>query len=71
MAFREVPVFEVREMLRLWLMGHGLRKIASLVRCDRKTVTRVVDIAKGLGLVAGDDVARLTDEFGLSSCFRG
>lgn len=63
MAFREVPVFEVREMLRLWLLGHGLRKIASLVRCDRKTVTKVVDIAKGLGLTAGDSPSVLTDRF--------
>ncbi len=63
MAFREVPVFEVKEMLRLWLLGHGLRKIASLVRCDRKTVTRVVDIAKGLGLSAGDRPMVLTDRF--------
>ncbi len=63
MAFREVPVFEVREMLRLWLLGYALRAIARMVRCDRKTVTRVVEIAKGLGLSAGDDVARLSDEF--------
>ena len=52
-------MFEVREVLRLWLMGHGLRKIASLVRCDRKTVTKVVDIAKGLGLTAGDNPTRV------------
>jgi hypothetical protein len=30
MAFREVRVFEVREMLRLWLRGEGLRSIARL-----------------------------------------
>jgi len=63
MAFREVPVFEVREMLRLWLLGYALRAIARMVRCDRKTVTRVVQIAEGLGLSAGDDAARLSDEF--------
>ncbi|MEZ5378293.1 MAG: IS21 family transposase [Acidimicrobiales bacterium] len=44
-------------------MGHGLRRIASLVRCDRKTVTKVVDIAKGLGLSAGDSSSVLTDGF--------
>ena len=32
MAFREVPVFEVREVLRLWLLGHGLRAIERLAR---------------------------------------
>ena len=26
--FREVPVVEVREVLRLWLHGHGLRATA-------------------------------------------
>lgn len=56
-------MFEVREVLRLWLWGYGLRAIARMVRCDRKTVTRVVDIAKGLGLSAGDSPAALTDEF--------
>jgi transposase len=63
MAFREVPVFEVREILRLWLLGYALRAIARMVRCDRKTVTRAVDVAKGLGLGAGDDPGRLSDRF--------
>jgi len=63
MAFREVLVFEVREVLRLWLLGYALRAIARMVQADRKTVTRVVEIAKGLGLSAGDDLALLSDEF--------
>ena len=32
MAFREVPVFEVREMLRLWLLGADA-EIGALVPC--------------------------------------
>ncbi|MBB4941888.1 hypothetical protein FHR32_006274 [Streptosporangium album] len=28
MAFREVSVIEVREVLRAWLAGAGLRKVA-------------------------------------------
>ena len=40
MAFREVPMFEIREVLRPWLGGEGLRAIARLVRVDRKTVRR-------------------------------
>jgi len=63
MAFREVPVFEVREILRLWLLGYALRAVARMVQCDRKTVTRVVEVAKGLGLCAGDDPVRLSDAF--------
>ncbi len=63
MAFREVPVFEVREVLRLWLLRYAVRAIARMVRCDRKTVTKVVDVGKGLGLSKGDDPALLTDGF--------
>ena len=40
MAFREVRVFEVREVLRLWLRGEGLRSIERLAGVDRKTVRR-------------------------------
>ena len=40
MAFREVRVFEVREVLRLWLAGDGIRATERLVGFDRKTVRR-------------------------------
>ena len=52
MAFREVPVFEVREVLRLWLLGHGLRAIERLVQVDRKTVRRYVEAGRGVGTLA-------------------
>jgi hypothetical protein len=48
--FREVPMVEVREVLRLWLMGHGLREIARLVQIDRKTVRRYVMAGAAAGL---------------------
>jgi hypothetical protein len=47
MVFREVPVFEVREVLRLWLGGHGLRRVERLAGVDRKTVRRYVAAAEG------------------------
>ena len=47
MAFREVRVFEVREVLRLWLAGEGIRASERLVGFDRKTVRRYVDAAVG------------------------
>ncbi len=50
MAFREVRVFEVREVLRLWLRGEGLRSVERLSGVDRKTVRRYVVAAEGLGL---------------------
>jgi hypothetical protein len=37
-GFREVSVVRVKEILRLWLQGHGLRPIARLTQADRKTV---------------------------------
>jgi hypothetical protein len=37
-AFREVGVHEIKEVLRLWLRGEGLRSIARLARVDRSTV---------------------------------
>ncbi|MFP4555152.1 MAG: hypothetical protein ACLFRT_15015 [Actinomycetota bacterium] len=37
MVFREVRMFEIREMLRLWLGGEGLRSITRLAMVGRKT----------------------------------
>jgi hypothetical protein len=62
MAFREVPMFEVREVLRLWLGGEGLRAVARLSRVDRKTVRRYVDAALAAGVTADGGVVQLTDE---------
>src|SRR3972149_3900828 len=63
MAFREVRVFEVREVLRLWLAGEGVRATERLVGFDRKTVRRYVDTAAGLGLVRDGSDEQLTDVF--------
>ena len=63
MAFREVRVFEVREMLRLWLAGKGLRALEPLVGLDRKTVRRYVEAAVALGLDSDSGEEQLTDVF--------
>ena len=57
MAFREVRVYEVKEVLRLWLRGKGTRPIAALVGLDRKTVQRYIAAAAEAGLErdAGED----------------
>ncbi|MFF0458356.1 hypothetical protein [Nocardia africana] len=44
MSYREVSVIEIREMLRLWLQGRGLREVARLSGTDRKTVRRYVEM---------------------------
>ena len=62
MAFREVPVFEVREVLRLWLRGETLRGIERLSRVDRKTVRRYVEAATELGVTKDGGEDHLDDE---------
>ena len=60
MAFREVSVNEIREVLRVWLGVAGLpapgyRTIAAHCGVDRKTVRRYVEAAHAAGLRRGDD----------------
>jgi hypothetical protein len=62
MAFREVSVVGVREILRLWLMGHGVRAIARHAHVDRKTVRRYIEAALAAGLSRGDEHDVLSDE---------
>ncbi|HVL03022.1 MAG TPA: IS21 family transposase [Acidimicrobiales bacterium] len=61
MAFREVAVFEVREVLRLWLRGEGFRSIERFALVDRKTVRRYVAAGVEAGLVQEGGEEQLTD----------
>jgi len=63
MAFREVRVFEVREVLRLWLRGEGVRATERLAGVDRKTVRRYLAAGQELGLVRDGGEQQLSDEF--------
>jgi hypothetical protein len=60
--FREVPVHEVREVLRLWVRGESQRETARLARVNRKTVARYVAAAAEAGLGQGGDEGQITDE---------
>ena len=62
MAFREVGVHEVREVLRLWVRGEGFRSVARLARVDRKTVRRYVEAAGACGLDRAGGEGQLGDE---------
>ena len=63
MAFREVRVHEVREVLRHWLGTElGLRPIAERAGVDRKTARRYIDAAVELGVVRECGPEQLTDE---------
>jgi transposase len=55
--FREVSVVEIREVLRGWLAGHGLRTVATRAGVDRKTARRYVEaaVAAGLDRAGGDE----------------
>ncbi len=61
MGYREVSVVEIREVLRRWLGGEGLRSIDRNMGVDRKTVRRYVEAALAVGVDADGDVSQLTD----------
>ncbi|HEY5840328.1 MAG TPA: IS21 family transposase [Mycobacterium sp.] len=66
MAFREVSVNEIREVLRVWLGVAGLpapgyRTIAAHCGLDRKTVRRYVEAAQAAGLRRTDGIEAVDD----------
>jgi hypothetical protein len=62
MVFREVSVVEVREVLRGWLGGAGLRTVAGRAGVDRKTARRYVAAAQATGVVREGGLGQLSDE---------
>jgi transposase len=62
MAFREVLVTQVREVLRAWLAGAGKRPAARRAGVDVKTAARYIHAAQAAGLVRDGDESQLTDE---------
>jgi Integrase core domain len=62
MAFREVLVTQVKEVLRAWLAGAGKRPAARRADVDVKTAMRYIKAARAAGLVRDGDESQLTDE---------
>src|SRR5215469_10944453 len=62
LAFREVAVTEIREVLRAWLAGAGLRRVGEQAGVDRKTARRYVLAAVEAGLARDGGTGQLTDE---------
>ena len=60
MAYRELGVIDIREVLRRFCLGDGLRAIARGMGSDRKTVAKYVAAATAAGLRRGDSAP--TDE---------
>lgn len=65
MGYREVLVVEVREVLRRWGQGRGLRGISRSIGLDRKTVRRYVAAAVEAGLTREQAVAATDEMVGL------
>jgi hypothetical protein len=62
MAYREVTMIEVKEVLRQWLSGHSRKAMAKWVGLDRNTIRRYLLVAEQCGLRVADGVDALTDE---------
>jgi transposase len=62
MAYREVTMIEVREIVRLWLAGVAKKRIARTLGFDPKTVRRYTELAAAQGLAPGPQAEALTEE---------
>jgi transposase len=60
MAFREVTMLEVKEVLLRWKRGEGISPMARGVGVDRKTVRRYLRAAKSIGMLPGPE--EISDE---------
>jgi hypothetical protein len=61
MAFREVTMLEVKEILRLWLSGVPKKRIAEQLGFDVKTVRRYLAAARERGVEGSHGLAVLDD----------
>ncbi len=61
MAFREVSVVQIRELLRRWMAGDGERTAARAAGVARMTARNYIAAAIELGVERGGDERQLTD----------
>jgi len=62
MAYREVTMVEVKEVLRLWMAGGKKKRIAAQLGLDPKTVRSYVAKAEATGLSPAQGEVALTDD---------
>ena len=62
MAFREVTMIEIREVVRQWLGGRGVKTVARAMGIDPKTARRYVRAAEDVGFVQSEGIDALDDE---------
>lgn len=70
MAYREVGMVQVREIVRRWLAGDGLRSIARALGVDRKTVAEYVRLAHAAGVARGGAPPSEAQLSALAACRR-
>jgi transposase len=61
-TYREISVIEVKEVLRGWLSGAGLRTVAAQAGVDRKSARRYVQAAQAIGVVREGGWAQINDD---------
>lgn len=61
MAYREVTMIEIKEVLRLRALGVAKKRIATQLGLDPKTVRRYLEVGEAHGVVAGAGPEQLTD----------
>lgn len=62
MAYREVTMVEVKEVLRLWAARTGTKRIAAYLGLDRKTVRRYIAAGYAQGVRREQGEGAVTDE---------
>ena len=64
MAFREVAMLEIKEVLRRWLRGEAKSAIARQCGVARGTVRSYIKAAEQVGVSAGASEAALDERLG-------
>ena len=57
MAYRELTMIEVKEVLRRWQAMHGARRIDRETGVNRKTAQRYIDEAEACGLTRESELS--------------